>query len=63
MPCFDGSPSKRSRQRPRKPARAASSSGNSRAGSSRISGTAYTVRWVSASKVRPVSITSSSSSM
>ena len=55
---FDGSPSNASRKRPRKRLRAVSSSGNSRAGSIRISGTGYSVRWVSASKVLMLSMSS-----
>ena len=43
--------------------RPASSSGNSRAGSSRTVVTGYTVRWVSTSKVRIDSISSSKRSM
>jgi hypothetical protein len=52
----EGSPSKRSRQRLRKVVRAVSSIGNSRPGSRRTSRTGYSERWVSASKVRMVSI-------
>ncbi len=47
-----GRPRSASRQRPRKPVRAASSIGNSRPGSRRTSRTGYSERWVSASKVR-----------
>ena len=57
-----GSPSSSSRQRLRKRARAASSIGNSRPGSRRTSGTGYRLRWLSGSKVRMLSISSSNRS-
>jgi hypothetical protein len=51
-----------SRQRLRKWRRAASSIGNSRPGSRRTSGTGYRLRWLSGSKVRMLSISSSNRS-
>jgi hypothetical protein len=53
-----GSPSSFSRQRERKVVRAASSSGNSRPGKRRTSGTGYKLRCESGSKVRIESISS-----
>jgi transcription-repair coupling factor (superfamily II helicase) len=57
-----GSPSSSSRQRRRNSARAASSIGNSRPGSRRTSGTGYRLRWLSGSKVRMESTSSSNKS-
>ena len=58
-----GEPSKRARQLPRKRSIAVGVRGNSRAGSTRISGTVPVERWLSGSKVRRLSISSSSQSM